>query len=114
MLDPDDIGKKKNFVEKMITFQINQFRLQVQTACLKHNGYVFRIIRPRGEGSDKDKCVPKYLFAWMITHKEPTDEVKEKYKKKRGILASSCRRNSVIYKTKDYQTEKDYIKEVEN
>ena len=113
MLDPDDVGKKKNFVEKMITFRINQFRLQVQTACLRHNGYVFRVIRPRGEGEGKDKCVPKYLFDWMIIHKEPTDDIKEKYKKKRGNVASSNRRNSVCYKSKEY-TEQDLMKEVEN
>ena len=115
MLEPDGVGIQKNFIEKMITFRINQFRLQVNNACAIYNGYIFRIIRPRGKASaNLPECVPKYLHDWMITHEEPTDEKKESIKQKRLSKANSNRRNSCTYKKKQVQTEEDVILEIEN
>ena len=61
IVNPDGIGNSKNFVEKMVTFRINQFRLQINSAMLSNSGFQLRIIRPRGDDSKLlDKCVPKY------------------------------------------------------
>jgi hypothetical protein len=103
MIDPEGIGNSYNFLEKMITFRINQFRMQVNATMLVHNGYQLRIIRPRGSAmSTLDKCIPKYLFPWMITEHEPTNEKKENIKKnvKRLIVVIKQRILKNMFKRK--------------
>lgn len=116
---PDGEGVSRNFCDKMITFRINQMRLQVNAACKIYNGYKFRIIRPRKKGetndtTNLDKCVPKYIFKWMITHKNPTNQTTT------TITTTSNNKNKIAkhrnmtsYKKKWVETEEDIVAELD-
>lgn len=63
----------RNFIEKMVSHRLNQFRKQICTRASKYNGYSFRVIRKKFKiDSDRERNYPKYFFPWMIRWEEPT------------------------------------------
>ena len=63
----------RNFIEKLISHRLNQFRKQVCTRSSKYNGYSYRVIRKQfTKTSSRERNYPKYYFPWMIQWDEPT------------------------------------------
>ena len=108
-------GIARTFVAKMITYRINQLRKQVNDACEEHNGYNFRLIRPRKDKT-LQKGIPKYISPWMIKKSEPTHQPKRRPKTNTNTKRSSKRkhRNLATYNKVAISSEEAIILEIAN
>jgi hypothetical protein len=64
---------QRNFIEKLISHRLNQFRKQVCTRSSKYSGFSYRVIQKKfTKTSNRERNYPKYFFPWMIQWDEPT------------------------------------------
>ena len=70
------IKSSGNFIEKIITYRLNEIRKQICRQSVKFSGYTYRVIRAYSKDTDTTKTMqrnyPKYFHEWMLQWKEPT------------------------------------------